>query len=116
MGYPKHISQCKHLSSEEMMCQNITSSKINHFVEFALNTTKSQGKCLFLLKERAVLHDVTNKRLCIMVRNSSCVDKFCIILLANWGDRGSTVVKVLCYKSEGPWFNSIWCHWNFSLT
>ena len=31
-------------------------------------------------------------------------------------DRGSTVVKVLCYKSEGRWFNSSWCHWNFSLT
>ena len=27
-------------------------------------------------------------------------------------DRGSTVVKVLCYKSEGRWFD----HWNFSLT
>ena len=32
------------------------------------------------------------------------------------GDRGSTVVKVLCYKSEGHWFDSRWCHWNFSLT
>ena len=31
-------------------------------------------------------------------------------------DRGSTVVKVLCYKSEGRWFDSSWCHWNFSLT
>jgi hypothetical protein len=27
-----------------------------------------------------------------------------------------TVVKVLCYKSEGRWFDSRWCHWNFSLT
>jgi hypothetical protein len=26
------------------------------------------------------------------------------------GDRSSTVVKVLCYKSEGHWFNSRWCH------
>jgi len=26
------------------------------------------------------------------------------------------VVKVLCYKSEGRWFDSSWCHWNFSLT
>ena len=36
----------------------------------------------------------------------------------NWnrGDRGSTVVKVLCYKSEGRWFDPSWCHWNFSLT
>jgi len=30
------------------------------------------------------------------------------------GDR--TVVKVLCYKSEGPWFGPRWCHWNFLLT
>ena len=31
-------------------------------------------------------------------------------------DRGSTAVKVLCYKSEGRWFDPSWCHWNFSLT
>ena len=29
---------------------------------------------------------------------------------------GSTVVKVLCYKSDSRWFDSRWCHWNFSLT
>ena len=28
-------------------------------------------------------------------------------------DHGSTVVKVLCYKSEGHWFDPSWCHWNF---
>jgi len=33
----------------------------------------------------------------------------------NAGVRGSTVVKVLCYKSEGRWFDSRWCNWNFSL-
>jgi hypothetical protein len=27
----------------------------------------------------------------------------------------STVVKVLCYKSVGRWFDSRWCNWNFSL-
>ena len=32
------------------------------------------------------------------------------------GDRGSTVVKALRYKSECGWFDSSWCHWNFSLT
>ena len=31
------------------------------------------------------------------------------------GDRSNTVVKVLCYKSEGRRFDSRWCHWNFSL-
>jgi len=29
------------------------------------------------------------------------------------GDRGSTVVKVLRYKSEGRWFDSNWCQWIF---
>ena len=27
--------------------------------------------------------------------------------------RGSTVVKVLCYKSEGRWFDPSWCQWIF---
>ena len=31
------------------------------------------------------------------------------------GDRGGTVVKLLCYKSEGRWFDPSWCHWNFLL-
>ena len=26
------------------------------------------------------------------------------------GDRGSTAVKVLCYKTEGRWFDPSWCH------
>ena len=29
------------------------------------------------------------------------------------GDRGGTVLKVLCYKSEGRWIDPRWCHWNF---
>jgi len=34
----------------------------------------------------------------------------------HFGDHGGTVVKVLCYKTEGRWFDPSWCHWNFSLT
>jgi len=34
------------------------------------------------------------------------------VLEVDYGDRG----KVLCYKSEGRWFDPSWCHWNFSLT
>ena len=26
------------------------------------------------------------------------------------------MVKLLCYKPEGRWFDPSWCHWNFSLT
>ena len=36
-------------------------------------------------------------------------------LHSQYGDRGGTVVKALCYKSEGRWFDPRWCHWNFSL-
>ena len=39
-----------------------------------------------------------------------------IIIIIAREDRGSTVVKVLCYKSAGRWFDPSWCHWNFSLT
>jgi len=43
--------------------------------------------------------------------------KVCIqYILCYIRDRGSTVVKVLRYKSEGLWFDSRWRHWNFSLT
>ena len=35
------------------------------------------------------------------------------VLGLNTGDRGRTVVKVLCYKSEGRWFDSSWCQWVF---
>jgi hypothetical protein len=28
-------------------------------------------------------------------------------------DRGITVIKVLCYKSEGRWFDPSWCRWIF---
>jgi len=29
------------------------------------------------------------------------------------GDRGSTVVKGLCYKLEGRWFDPSWYQWIF---
>jgi len=31
----------------------------------------------------------------------------------SYGDRGSTVVKVLCCKSKGRWFDPSWCQWIF---
>ena len=32
------------------------------------------------------------------------------VLYDEKGDRRGTVVKVLCYKSEGRWFDPSWCH------
>ena len=31
------------------------------------------------------------------------------------GDHGSIVVKVLCYKSVGRWFDPSWCQWIFDI-
>ena len=54
--------------------------------------------------------------------SSVFTDKFvCAFLISpkylflSW-DHGGTVFKVLCYKSEGRWFDPSWCHWHFSLT
>jgi len=51
-----------------------------------------------------------------MVSGNSALRKLIVHLVTLFdsrGDRGSTV---RCYESEGRWFDSIWFHWNFSLT
>jgi hypothetical protein len=58
------------------------------------------------------------KTICVMFRriiNEIYNNLVCYIQFLGAAD-GGTVVKVLCYKSEGRWFDSRWCHWNFSLT
>jgi len=46
---------------------------------------------------------------------SGNLPKMVLCMKIMW-DCGSTVVKVLRYKSEGRCFDSRWCHWNISLT
>ena len=43
----------------------------------------------------------------------STFDKILSLSYVMLGYRGSTVVKVLCYKSEGRWFDPSWYHWIF---
>jgi len=63
-----------------------------------------------------------HKRLCSVNSFAYKYVSFCCLLLcllklmACKRDGGGTVFKVLCYKSEGCWFDSSWCHWNYSLT
>jgi len=45
---------------------------------------------------------------------SNTIIIFFIVFIFALGDRGSTVLKVMCYNSEGRWFDSRRCHWNFS--
>ena len=45
------------------------------------------------------------------------IGSFIVVYFNHYGFMcGSSVVKVLCYKSEDRWFDPSWCHWNFSLT
>jgi len=66
--------------------------------------TNSWGKEMFVYSG---LH------MCSMMTKEPCV-LFLPLPICS-GDRSITVVKVLCYKSEGRWFDPSWCHWNFSL-
>jgi len=66
------------------------------------------------------IHRSTRRPKIASLRNSrygkeNMLDDFRLVLLLN-GDLSGTVVKALCYKSQGRWFDSRWCHWNFSLT
>jgi hypothetical protein len=42
--------------------------------------------------------------------------QFLFSTYCNMGSWGGVVVKALRYKPAGRWFDSRWCHWNFSLT
>ena len=50
-----------------------------------------------------------------MVMVNNCIIIIIIIIIII-GDGVDTMVKMLCYKSEGRWFDPSWCHWKFSLT
>ena len=54
--------------------------------------------------------------LLLLQTGASRVTHLYSLVLSKKGDCGSTVVKALCYKSEGRWFDSRCCHWNFLLT
>ena len=45
---------------------------------------------------------------------SQCLWKIELITLRK-GDRGNTVVKVMCYNSEGRCFDPSWCQWIFFI-
>ena len=95
-----------------------------------VNNTTSLRWCFFCVHRNHdnMIHSAATATECIMSNvtiNTVCIYKCqCLMTLTllllhclfhALGDRSSTVVKVLCYKSEGRWFDSRWCR-NFSLT
>ena len=51
-----------------------------------------------------------------MCKTCIYIASYSLRLPTNAVNRGGTLVNLLCYKPEGHWFGSRWCHWNFSLT
>ena len=81
--------------------------------------TKVLSSCIFSVTDVVYTMTIYNSE--IRHQNSKKVKynktkHIFIWLRATCGYRGSTVVKMLCYNSEGRGFDSRWCHWNFSLT
>ena len=69
-----------------------------------------------MLEEIYTLYLQTDAWAALPVSYAMCTAVYIYGGKAAGGDRGGTVVKALCYKSEGRWFDSRWFHWNFSLT
>jgi len=68
--------------------------------------------CKWVLMVRYYTRDLTNSQICLILR--VCMVSGAVFLgaiagftprIESHGDRSGTVVKVLCYKSEGRWFN-----------
>ena len=71
----------------------------------------SQDKCSPLSSSKSGKTPLT-----MGARRSSFLEMdFALPFFSFFGDRGSAVVKVLCYKSEDRCFDPSWCHWNFWL-
>ena len=68
--------------------------------------TKNSELCTTRVKINIILHPSFHAR----ANWKSSLLSFSTLIA---GDRGSTVVKVLYYKSEGRWFDPIWCQWIF---
>ena len=83
-----------------------------------VKTNKFCSNCKIRISVQLLLNEILEKIMLILNFDITW-SKFYFLNLTYpqlRGDRGGTVVKVLCYKSEGRWFDSRWCHWNFSLT
>ena len=95
------------LGQLKLLCNRFQKIKQGNTLDSAV-TSGGQGKLIYFMSSNLVSAWSRTVNFNVLFLICSCL----------WyvGNRGSTVVKVLCYKSEGRWFDPSWCHWNFSLT
>ena len=92
-----------------------------------LRTKKNSSRRLDYYRSWSVTFEITVLNLCIPFRwnviseqtehqNTALCHNNSLSNTFRTADRSGTVVKVLCYKSEGRWFDPSWFQWNISLT
>ena len=82
------------------------------------NSDHSQVSVVTVSQRMQTLALVTTASFLILSRSLHAVNiyiSWCLTICSHdrIEDRGSTVVKPLCYKSEGRWFDPSWCQWIF---
>ena len=78
------------------------------------------SRFLWLAPHKNEILDIDTSKLSLRVsklslRSNPCHNTSLIAIVLLWlllfmADCDGTVVKVLCYKSEGRWFDLSWCH------
>jgi len=106
-GYPiavnKHIHRIWHWSEwDPLRTSNLCTLHVNSPFKFWVMMTWWWTK-----RSKHVANKLKNKYSCVRLK------KKILLLYFSSGDCGGTVVKVLCYKSEGRWFDPSWCQWIF---
>ena len=75
-------------------------------LDYGLEVNTEKSKYVFTSREHQAERHYNKK----VVFKSIANCRYFGLILANKVDRNGTVVKVLCYKSEGRWFDPRWCH------
>jgi len=96
------------------MANAITNASINHFC--TLTDTNGEFSENYSCCQEARDFKLRRDKMNSCLKDKFHGTKYFVFVFKKDGDRGSTVVMVLRYKSEGRWYNPSWCHWNFSLT
>ena len=94
------------------LTQNISHKKCSYGCGLGLYKVPTTWSNISLASNRRQENPVERKSCWFTVYKSISVIKDAYFVRS----RGSSVVKVLCYKSEGRCFDLSWYHWNFSLT
>ena len=108
-GNQLHVSATEHRHHHQVDYESKKKEKKSHFCGFAIS-----GLTIQCSNIEAICDLINYTQLFSLLHRACCrITQSLHQSLHIYGDRGSTVVKVLCYKSEGRWFDPRLCQWIF---